>query len=66
MAKKNEIRAVSVVTVNGTKVILDDLPPEKRAEIVAQLRGRFARQLESSLNSRPDEARRLLERGAGA
>lgn len=61
MAKKNELRAVSVVTVNGAKVILDDLPPEKQAEIRAYLRGEFAAGLQAALNAHPEDAKAALK-----
>ncbi len=62
MAKKNEYRVVSTVMVNGVRVILDDLPPEKRAEIRGELGKKFAEAMGAALSARPDEARRIVEK----
>lgn len=60
--KKNEpLKVVSSVKVNGEWVILDDLPPEKQAEIKAYLRGQYAASLQAALNAHPDDARAALK-----
>lgn len=64
MAKKrrNEpLKVVSSVRVNGEWVILDDLPPDKQAEIKAKLRGQFAEGLRASLNAHPEDAKVALK-----
>ena len=63
MAKrKNEpLKVVSSVRVNGEWVILDDLPPEKQAEIKAYLRGQYAAGLLAALNAHPDDAKAALK-----
>ena len=55
------LKVVSSVRVNGEWVVLDDLPPEKQAEIKAYLKGEFVDQMSKSLSSRPDEARAVLK-----
>ena len=60
--RKNEpLKAVSSVRVNGEWVILDDLPPEKQAEIKAKLRGEFAASLQTTLNAHPEDAKAALK-----
>lgn len=64
MAKKRRgepLKVVSSVRVNGEWVILDDLPPDKQAEIKAKLRGQFAEGLRASLNAHPEDAKVALE-----
>ena len=63
MAKrKNEpLKVVSSVRVNGEWVILDDLPPEKQAEIRAYLREQYAASLQAALNAHPDDAKAALK-----
>ena len=60
--RKNEpLKVVSSVRVNGEWVILDDLPPEKQAEIRAYLRGEFAAGLQAALNAHPEDAKAALK-----
>ena len=60
--KKSEpLKVVSSVKVNGEWVILDDLPPEKQAEIKAYLRGQYAANLQAALNAHPDDAKAALK-----
>ena len=60
--KKSEpLKVVSSVRVNGEWVILDDLPPEKQAEIKAYLRGQYAVSLQAALNAHPDDAKAALK-----
>jgi hypothetical protein len=60
--RKNEpLKVVSSVRVNGEWVILDDLPPEKQAEIKAYLREQYAAGLQAALNAHPDDAKAALK-----
>lgn len=59
--KREPLKVVSSVKVNGEWVILDDLPPEKQAEIKAYLRGQYAASLQAALNAHPDDARAALK-----
>lgn len=62
MAKRNEpLKVVSSVKIGGVWVILDDLPPEKQAEIRAYLRGEFAAGLQAALNAHPEDAKAALK-----
>ena len=62
MAKLNEYKVISTVSVNGVRVVLDELPPEKRAEVRGELGKRFAEAMGTALSARPDEARRIVEK----
>lgn len=60
MAKRQELRAVSTITIDGVKYIWDDLPEETRAELRERMLKRAGEQLSNSLSSRPEEAKRVL------
>ena len=62
MAKRNEpLKAVSSVKIRGVWVIIDELPPERQAEIRAYLRGEFAAGLQAALNAHPEDAKAALK-----
>lgn len=61
MAKRQVLRAVSTITIDGVKYIWDDLPEETKAELRGRILKRVGEQLSSSLSGRPDEAKRVLE-----
>lgn len=60
MAKRQELRAVSVIVIDGEERIWEDLPEETRAELSKPMMKRFCDQLGESLSRRPEEAKRVL------
>lgn len=62
MAKRQELRAVSVITIDGVKYIWDDLPEETRAELRKKMLDNASRTLSRYLSDHPDEARVMLDK----
>ena len=60
MAKRQELRAVSVITIDGVKYIWDDLPEETKAELRRRMLDNAGRAISLYLSSHPDEAEKVL------
>lgn len=60
MARGQQLRAVSVITIDGVQYVWDDLPEEVRAEYRARMLANIGRQFGESLSRRPEEAKKVL------
>lgn len=60
MAKRQELRAVSVITIDGVQYVWEDLPEDVRAEYRARMLANIGRQVGDSLSRRPEEAKKVL------
>lgn len=60
MAKRQELRAVSVINIDGTDYYWEDLSEEMRAECRAKMCANLGRQVGESLSRRPEEAKKAL------
>ncbi len=58
---KQELRAVSVITIGGVTYIWDDLPEETKTELRQRMLDRAGRALSRYLSGKPDEAKKLLQ-----
>lgn len=56
--KGTQIKAVSIVTIDGVDYILDEMPEELKAEWRRRTMERIGRQVGVSLSSRPEEAKK--------
>jgi hypothetical protein len=55
-----QLRAVSIVTIDGVDYILDELPEDVKEEWRRRTLERIGRQVGISLSSRPEEAKKAL------
>ena len=61
MAKRQELRAISYISIGGAPPVrFDRLTPEKRAECVSKMCDNIGAALSSYCSAHPEEARPLL------
>lgn len=61
MAKRNELKCVSYISIGGAPPVrFDSLTPEKRGECVAKMCENIGRTLSSYCSDHPEEARPLF------
>ncbi|MCR5708128.1 MAG: hypothetical protein K6G82_07625 [Ruminococcus sp.] len=62
MAKRQELRAISYISIGGAPPVrFDSLTPEKRAECVAKMCDNIGAALSSYCSAHPEEARALMK-----